>query len=118
MKHQKKIFPKKLGINLSHEPAFPVLGTYPRTPQSRQTHTPQRSLQHHSQQLGHGSNLDVHQQMNAGAEHTNDGTVLSRKRNTSESAVVRWVNLEPVIQSEIRQKEKDKHCILAHLYGI
>ena len=56
--------------------------------------------------------------MNAGVQRTYDGTVLSRTRNTSESAVVRWVNLEPVIHSKISQKEKDKHCILAHLYGI
>ena len=30
---------------------------------------------------------------------------------------MRWMNLEPVIQSEVRQKEKDKY-ILAHIYGI
>ena len=29
------------------------------------------------------------------------------KRNDSESVVMRWMNLEPVIQSEVSQKEKD-----------
>ena len=40
------------------------------------------------------------------------------KRNTFESVLIRWMNLEPIIQSEISQKEKDKYCILTHIYGI
>ena len=39
------------------------------------------------------------------------------KRNTSES-VMRQMNLEPIIQSEISQKEKDKYHILMHMYGV
>ena len=34
-----------------------------------------------------------------------------------ESVLMRWMNLEPIIQSEISQKEKDKYCILTHVYG-
>ena len=30
------------------------------------------------------------------------------KRNTSESAPMRWMNLESIIHSEVSQKEKDK----------
>ena len=40
------------------------------------------------------------------------------KRNTFESVLVRWMNREPIIQSEVSQKEKNKHCILMHIYGI
>ena len=40
------------------------------------------------------------------------------KRNTFESVLMRWANLEPILQSEISQKEKDKYCILMHIYGI
>ena len=29
-----------------------------------------------------------------------------------------WMNIEPIIQSEIRQKEKDKNHILTHIYEI
>ena len=29
---------------------------------------------------------------------------------------MRWMNLEPIIQSEISQKEKDKYHILMHIY--
>ena len=36
------------------------------------------------------------------------------KRNTFESILMRWMNLEPIIQSEISQKEKDKYHILTH----
>ena len=40
------------------------------------------------------------------------------KRNTFESVLMRWMKLEPIIQSEVSQKEKVKYCILTHIYGI
>ena len=40
------------------------------------------------------------------------------KRNTFESVLTRWMNLKPIIQSEVSQKEKDKYHILMHIYGI
>ena len=40
------------------------------------------------------------------------------KRNAFESVLMRWRTLEPVIQSEVSQKEKHKHCILKNIYGI
>ena len=40
------------------------------------------------------------------------------KRNTFESVLMRWMNLEPIIQSEVSQKKKDKYLILMHIYGI
>ena len=40
------------------------------------------------------------------------------KRNTFESVLVRWMNREPVIQSEVSHKEKNQYLILAHIYGI
>ena len=50
--------------------------------------------------------------------HTHNGILLSVKRNAFESALIRWITLEPIIQSDVSQKEKDKHCILTHIYGI
>ena len=38
------------------------------------------------------------------------------KRNAFESVLMRWMNLEPVIQREVSQKEKDKYHILTHIY--
>ena len=40
------------------------------------------------------------------------------KRNAFESVLMRWMNLEPVLQSEVSQKKKDKYRILTHIYGI
>ena len=40
------------------------------------------------------------------------------KRNAFESVQMRWMNLEPIIQSETSQKEKDTYHILTHIYGI
>ena len=37
------------------------------------------------------------------------------KRNAFGSFLMRWMNLEPIIQSEESQKEKDKYCILRHI---
>ena len=31
---------------------------------------------------------------------------------------MRWMNLEPIIQSEISQKGEEKYCMLTHIYGI
>ena len=40
------------------------------------------------------------------------------KRNETEFFVVRWMDLETVIHSEVSQKEKNKYCMLTHMYGI
>ena len=40
------------------------------------------------------------------------------KRNEIESFLVRWMDLESVIQSEVSQKEKNKYRMLTHIYGI
>ena len=40
------------------------------------------------------------------------------KGNEIELFVVRWMDLEFVIQSEVSQKEKNIHCMLTHVYGI
>ena len=40
------------------------------------------------------------------------------KRNTFESVLIKWMNLEPIIQNEVSQKEKDKYHILMHIHRI
>ena len=39
------------------------------------------------------------------------------KRNEIGSFVETWMNLETIIQSEVGQKEKNKYCILMHIWG-
>ena len=57
-------FLKKLKIELPYAPTIPLLDVHPRKPELKETHVPQCSQQHCLQQLGHGSNLDIHRQMN------------------------------------------------------
>ena len=40
------------------------------------------------------------------------------ERNKTELFVVRWMDLETVVQSEVNQKEKNKYRMLANIYGI
>ena len=40
------------------------------------------------------------------------------KKNVFESVLMRWMKLEPVIQSEVSQNEKHQYSILTHIYGI
>ena len=40
------------------------------------------------------------------------------KNNTFESVLTRWMRLEPIILSEVSQKEKHQYSILSHIYGI
>ena len=40
------------------------------------------------------------------------------KRNETELFVVRWMDLETVIETEVSQKEKNKCHMLTHIYGI
>ena len=50
--------------------------------------------------------------------YIHNGILLSHKRNTFESVLMWWMNLEPIIQSEVSQKEKDKYHILMHIYRV
>ena len=40
------------------------------------------------------------------------------KMNSFESVLMRWMNLETIIQSEVSQKGKNKCHILMYTYGI
>ena len=39
-------------------------------------------------------------------------------KNAFESVLMRWIKLEPIIQSEVSQKEKHQYSILLHICGI
>ena len=42
----------------------------------------------------------------------------AKTKNAFESVLMRWMKLEPIIQSEETQKEKHQYSILLHIYGI
>ena len=50
----------------------------------------------------------------------NDSNLLIRIMLSffTESVLMRWMKLEPIIQSEVSQKEKHQYSILTHIYGI
>ena len=50
--------------------------------------------------------------------HTHNEYYSAIKNNALESVLMRWMSLEPITQSEVRQKEKNKYCMLMHIYGI
>ena len=50
--------------------------------------------------------------------HIHNG-VFAIKKNTFESVLMRWMKLEPIIKSEVSQKEKHQYIsVLMHIYGI
>ena len=46
------------------------------------------------------------------------GYFSATKKSAFLSGLMRWMELEPIIQSEINQKEKHQYSILMHIYGI
>ena len=49
--------------------------------------------------------------------HIHNG-ILAIKKKAFESVLMRRMKLEPIIQSEVSQKEKHQYSILMHIYGI
>ena len=47
--------------------------------------------------------------------HLPSGLLLSCKKNTFESVLMKWTKLEPIMQSEVSQKEKHQYSILMHI---
>ena len=43
---------------------------------------------------------------------------MAIKKNVLESVLMRWMNLETIIQNEVRQRKKSKYHILTHIYGL
>ena len=111
---------QKLEIKLSYSLATPLLRMYLGKTRILKTHGPLCLLQHYLQQPGHGNNImSIDRWMDKEVVvHIFNGVLLSHKNYKLESVLARWMNLEPVIQSEVSQKENDKYRILTHTYGI
>ena len=110
--------PKKLGIKLPYGPAIPLLGIYPDENKiERDTCIP----------LFIASLFTITRTWKQPRWPSTDEWIKDLwyiytmeyysaiKRNTSESVLMRWMNLELVIQSELSQKVKEKHRILMHI---
>ena len=114
-------FPKKLEIELPYDPAIPLLGTdNEETRIERDTCTPMftaalfitartwkqprcPSADEWIRKLWRIYTMEYYSAI---------------KKNTFESVLMRWMKLEPIIHSEVSQKEKQQDSILMHIYGI
>ena len=112
-------FLKKLGINYQYDPVILLLGTYPEKTKSgkdtcislfiaalftivrtwKQPRCP--STDEWIKKLWYIYTVEYY---------------LGIKKNIFESVLMRWMNLEPIIRSEVSQKEKDKYHLLTHIY--
>ena len=74
----------------------------------------------HSSADGHLGCLHVLAIINSAAMHigVHMEYYSAIKKNSFESVLMRWMKLEPIIQSEVSQKDKDHYSILTHIYGI
>ena len=114
-------FLKKLEIKLQYDPAIPLLGIHTEeTRIERDTCTPMfiaalftiaRTWKQHRclsadewiRKLRYIYTMEYYSAI---------------KKNAFESVLMRWMKLEPIIQSELSQKEKHQYSILTHIYGI
>ena len=114
-------FLKKLEIELPYDPAIPLLGIYPeKTVIQKESCTTMftaalftiartwnqpkcPSTDEWIKKMSHMYTMEYYSAI---------------KRNKIELFAVTWMDLETIIQSEVRQKEKNKYCMLTHIYGI
>ena len=114
-------FLKTLGIKPPYDLAIPLCGIYPEETKIEKTHVPQCSFQHYitiartwKQPICPLTNEWIKKLWYI---YTME-YYSAIKRNTFESVLMRWMNLEPIIQNEVSQKEKNKYHILMHVYRI
>ena len=114
-------FLKKLGIKLPYDPASPLLGIYPQeTIMEKDTCTPMFTtalftIARTWKQLPCPLTDECIKKLWYICTMEYCSAI---ERNAFESVLVGWMNLEPIIQSEVSQKEKDKYRILTHIHGI
>ena len=114
-------FLKKLGIELPYNPAVPIIGIHTEeTRTERDTCTPMCSAalfttartwkqprcplaDKRIRKLWYIYTMEYYSAI---------------RRNAFESVLMRWMKLEPIIQSEVRQKEKHQYSVLMHIYGV
>ena len=114
-------FLKKLGINLPYVPAIPLLGIYTeKTTTLKDTCTPMfiAALFTISRTWKQPKCPETDECIKKLWYIYTMEYYSAKKRKKSESAVVRWMNLEPLLQSEVSHKGKNKYHILMHIYGI
>ena len=113
-------FLKKLRIKPPYDPAIPLLGIYPEeTKIERDTCIPlfiaaQFTIPRTWKQPRFPSTDEWIKKL----RYIYKMEYYSAIKRTHESVLMRWMNLETIIQSEVSQEGKNKYHILTHIYGI
>ena len=111
----------KLKMELPYDPAIPLLGIYPKKTiiQKESCTTMFTAALFTIARTWKQPKCPLTDEWIKGMWHIYTMVYYSAiKRNETELFVVRCMDLESVIQSEVSQKEKNKYCMLTHIYGI
>ena len=114
-------FLKKLKIELPYDPAIPLLGIHPEKTiiQKESCTTMFIAALFTIARTWKQPKCPLTDECIRKMWHINTMEYYSTiKRNEIELFVVRWMDLESVIQSEVSQKEENKYRMLTHIYGI
>ena len=114
-------FLKKLQIELPYDPAIPLLGIYPgKTIIQKESCTKMfiAALFTIARTWKQSKNPSTNEWIKKMWHIYTMEYYSAIKRNEIELFVVRWMDLESLIQSEVSQKEKNKYRMLTHIYGI
>ena len=110
-------FLKKLEIELPYDPAIPLLGIHmDKTRTERNTCTPKfiSALFIIARTWKQPKCPSADECISSCGTYTMEYYSAINK-NTFESVLMRWMKLEPIIQSEVSQKEKHQYSVLAHI---
>ena len=109
---------KKLEIDLPYDPAIPLLGI----------HTEETRTERHMHPMFITALLTIARTWKQPRCLSADKWIRKLwyiytmeyysaiKKNSFELVLMRWMKLEPIIQSEVSQKEKHQYSILTHIY--
>ena len=114
-------FLKKLGIKPPYDPAIPLLGIYPEENRvEKDTCIPlfTAALFTIARTWKQPRCPSTDEWMKKSWYIYTMEYYLAIKRNAFESVLMSWMNPEPIIQSKVSQKEKNKYHIVTHTYGI
>ena len=108
-------FLKKLGLKLPHNPVIPLLGIFPEEIRTeRDTYTPNfiAALFSIARSWKQPKCALAEEWITTLWYMCIMDYYSATKKNAFESALMRWMKLEPIIQSEVSQKEKYQYSIL------
>ena len=117
-------FLKNLGTKLLYDPEIPLLGIYPEGTKTEKKKKKNTCISLFIAVLFSTARTWKHPRCPSTDEWIKLWYIYTMeyysaiKRNAFESVLMRWMSLEPIIQSEVREKEKDKYFILMHIYRI